>query len=161
MQSPGVVAFTIFHVVLSLAGIGTGFAVAIGLLMSQRMDCMTTWFLWTTAASSLTGCLFPVHHVMPSHILGVISVVVLAVTVHARYRGRLAGAWRWLYAGGAVFALYLNFFVLIAQSFAKVPALKALAPTQTEPPFALAEGVALVAFAVLGVMAAIRFRPTV
>ncbi|HZZ17723.1 MAG TPA: hypothetical protein VFE25_00035 [Opitutaceae bacterium] len=153
------VAFTLFHVVLSLVGIATGFAVAGGLLKSQRMDCMTSWFLWTTAATSLTGFLFPVHHIMPSHVLGVISLVVLAVTIQARYRARLAGVWRPVYAGGAVLAFYLNFFVLIAQAFAKVPTLKALAPTQTEPPFALAEAVALVAFAVLGVLATIRFRP--
>jgi hypothetical protein len=154
-----VVAFTLFHVALSLVGIFTGFAVAVGLLKSERMDCVTRVFLWTTAATSITGYLFPVHHLMPSHILGFVSLVALSVTFFARYKRGLAGNWRWLYAGGAVLSLYLNFFVLVAQAFAKVPALRALAPTQSEPPFAAAEGVTLLLFAVLGVAAAIRFRP--
>jgi hypothetical protein len=154
-----VVAFTLFHVALSLVGIVAGFVVVVGLLGSRRLDCWTRVFLWTTAATSVTGYLFPVHKLMPSHILGFISLAVLAVTFFALYKRRLAGAWRWIYAGGAVMSLYLNFFVLIAQSFAKIPALKAMAPTQSEPPFVAAQGVALVVFAALGIAACLRFRP--
>jgi hypothetical protein len=153
------VAFTLFHVALSLVGIFTGFAVTVGLLKSRRMDTTAAIFLVTTAATSLTGFLFPVHHIMPSHVLGIISIVALSVTAYARYLGRLACAWRWVYAGGAVFSFYLNFFVLIAQAFSKIPALKVLAPTQSEPPFAIAQGAALILFAAFGVMAAVRFRP--
>lgn len=153
------VAFTLFHVAISLVGIFTGFGVTLGLLQSRRMDATTAIFLVTTAATSVTGFLFPVHHVMPSHIVGIISVVVLTLAAYARYQRGLAGAWRWIYASGAVFSFYLNFFVLIAQAFAKIPALKALAPTQSEPPFAIVQGVVLIAFAVVGVMATVRFRP--
>jgi hypothetical protein len=152
-------AFTLFHVALSLAGIFAGFVVSMGLLKSKRLDVWTAFFLLTTAATSVTGYLFPFHHLMPSHILGAISLVALSVTSFARYGRQLHGNWRWIYAGGAVFSLYLNFFVLIAQSFAKIPALKAMAPTQSEPPFLIAQSVALVAFAILGIFAALRFRP--
>jgi len=154
-----VVAFTLFHVALSLAGIFSGFVVALGLLKSKRLNLWTAFFLLTTAATSVTGYLFPFHRLMPSHILGVISLVALSVTSFARYGRRLQGHWRWIYAGGAVFSLYLNFFVLIAQSFAKIPALKAMTPTQTEPPFLVAQSVALLAFAILGIGAVVRFRP--
>jgi hypothetical protein len=152
-------AFTLFHVALSLAGILSGFVVVFGLLGSRRLDGWTALFLATTVATSVTGFLFPVHHLMPSHVLGIISIVVLSVTLVARYRCNLEGASRWIYAGGAVLSLYLNFFVLIAQSFAKIPALKVLAPTQSEPPFVVAQSVALVVFAALGIGAIIRFRP--
>jgi hypothetical protein len=154
-----VVAFTLFHVALSLVGIVSGFVVAVGLLRSRGLDCWTRVFLWTTAATSVTGYLFLVHKLMPSHILGFISLVVLSVTAFALYKHRLMGHWRWIYAGGAVMSLYLNFFVLIAQSFAKIPALKAMAPTQSEPPFAMAQGAALLVFAALGIAACLRFRP--
>jgi hypothetical protein len=154
-----VAAFTLLHVAISLVGIFTGFAVTLGLLKSQRMDATTAIFLVTTAATSVTGFLFPVHHIMPSHVVGIISIIALSVTAYARYQRGLTGAWRRVYAAGAVFSFYLNFFVLVAQAFAKIPALTALAPTQSEPPFAIAQGVVLIAFAVVGVMAIIRFRP--
>jgi hypothetical protein len=151
-------AFTFFHVVISLIGIGSGFVVAYGLLQSKRFDNWTALFLVTTIATSVTGFFFPVHHFMPSHAVGLLSLILLAFSVIARYRYKLAGAWRRTYATTAVIALYLNFFVLIAQSFQKIPALHALAPTQSEPPFAVAQLIALLLFALLGTRAAIQFR---
>jgi hypothetical protein len=151
-------AFTIFHVLLSLIGIGAGLVVAYGLVTSRRFDHWTALFLTTTIATSVTGFLFPVHHPMPSHVLGILSLLVLGISVLARYRYKLAGGWRRTYAITAVIALYLNFFVLIVQLFQKTPALRAIAPTQSEPPFAVTQLIVLVLFALLGASAAIRFR---
>jgi hypothetical protein len=151
-------AFTLFHVLLSLIGIGSGFIVVFGMFASQRLDGWTTLFLTTTAATSVTGFLFPIHGVTPGLVLGIISLVFLAVAIAARYRFRLAGGWRKTYAVTAVIALYLNFFVLIVQLFQKVPSLKALAPTQSEPPFQIVQLTALVLFTVLAIGAAVKFR---
>lgn len=107
-------------------------------------------------ATSLTGYGFPVEHVLPSHIVGAISIVVLALAIYARYARRLEGNWRATYVIGAVIALYLNVFVLVVQSFLRVPALKALAPTQSEPPFAVTQLIVLMLFCVLGFLAAKR-----
>jgi hypothetical protein len=150
-------ALTIFHVAVSIAGIGSGFIVVYGLLISQRFDGWTQLFLWTTVATSLTGFLFPVHEFMPSHILGILSLIVLLVAILARYRFHLAGAWRKTYAITAITALYLNVFVLIVQLFRKVPALKALAPTQSEPPFQITQLAVLVIFVVLGFRGVVGF----
>jgi magnesium-transporting ATPase (P-type) len=106
----------------------------------------------------VTGFFFPFHGVTPAIVVGVISLVVLAVAIIARYVRRLAGAWRWIYVVTVMIALYLNVFVLIVQLFQKVPALKALAPTQSEPPFAVTQLVVLALFVVLTIMAAIKFR---
>lgn len=152
---------TLVHVAISLVGIATGFVVIWGLLNSQRLDRWTAVFLATTVLTSATGFLFPVDHLMPSHILGILSLVVLIAAIVARYPRRLAGPWRAVYAVCAVLAQYLNFFVLIVQSFLKVPALHELAPNQTELPFAATQGVALLAFGAVTVLAAIRFRPGV
>lgn len=146
------------HVGLSLVGIATGFMVIWGLINSKSLDGWTAAFLATTLATSLTGFLFPFHGVTPGIVIGVISTVVLAVAIVARYRFGMAGKWRPVYTVTAVVAQYLNFFVLIVQSFMKVPALHDLAPTQSEPPFAIAQLVALVAFIGLGVLATLRFR---
>ena len=151
-------AFTLAHVVISLIGIGSGLVVVAGLLVAKRLDAMTTLFLVSTALTSLTGFGFPFDHLLPSHVVGLISLVVLTIAVYARYARHLAGAWRSVYVGTAVTALYLNVFVLIVQAFLKVPALNAAAPTQSEPPFLVAQLIALVVFAALGVMAAVRFR---
>jgi len=123
------------------------------------MNGWTLVFLGFTAATSLTGFGFPFHGVDPAIIVGIISLVVLAVAIAARYAFHLAGAWRWIYAVTAVIALYFNVFVLVAQSFLKIPALHALAPKGTEPPFGIAQGVVLLAFIVAGVLAVRRFRP--
>ena len=152
-------AFTLFHVVLSLIGIFAGFVVVYGLLGSSRFEGWTKLFLITTAATSLTGFLFPVHELMPSHILGILSLIVLTIAWLARYRFNLAGGWRRTYAITTVVALYFNVFVLIVQLFRKVPPLEALAPTQSEPPFQIAQLAALLLFAFLGTRAAMKFRP--
>ena len=150
--------FTLIHVVISLLGIASGFVVVIGLIASKRLSGWTAVFLATTIATSVTGFGFPIKGVTPGIVVGVISLFVLAIAVYARYAGRLVGAWRLTYVITAVVALYLNFFVLIVQSFLKVPALNALAPTGSEPPFAIAQGVVLVGFIVVGFLAAKRFR---
>jgi hypothetical protein len=150
--------FTVVHVVISLAGIGSGALVAAGLLSGKRLDGWTALFLATTAATSVTGFGFPFEHVLPSHIVGGISLVVLAAAAYARYGAHLTGGWRRVYVIGAVVALYLNVFVLVVQLFRRVPALSALAPTQSEPPFAVAQLIVLSGFVVLGVFATRRFR---
>ena len=135
----GTTTFTLVHVVLSLVGIFSGLVVVAGLIAAKRLDVWTAVFLASTVATSVTGFLFPVEHFMPSHGVGILSLVVLAVAILARYAFHLAGAWRWIYVVSAAVALYLNVFVLIVQLFQKVPALKALAPTQSEPPFLLTQ----------------------
>ncbi len=151
-------AFTLFHVAISLLAIGSGFVALAGLISGKRLDGWTAFFLATTVATSVTGFLFPITRLTPGLVLGAISLVVLALAIYARYAGHLAGIWRPVYVVTAVVAVYLNVFVLIVQSFQKVPALHALAPTGSEPPFAIAQGLALVAFIGLGVLAVRRFR---
>jgi len=151
--------FTLVHVILSLIGIFTGLVVLIGMLNSNRLSGLTAVFLATTLLTSATGFLFPFDKVLPSHIVGIISLVVLALAILALYVFRLAGSWRWIYVGSAVLSLYLNVFVAVVQAFLKVPFLNELAPTQKEPPFAIAQGVVLLAFVVLGILAVRWFRP--
>jgi hypothetical protein len=150
--------FTFVHVLLSLVGIGAGLLVVYGMLLGKRFDGATAIFMVTTALTSLTGFLFPVEHILPSHVLGIISLVALAVAIVARYVRRMAGAWRSIYVISAVLALYLNVFVLVAQIFMKVPAANALAPTQKEPPFLIAQLVVMAIFIVLGIFAMKKFR---
>src|SRR5256885_5364924 len=157
-MSTALVAFPLFHVALSLIAIAGGFVVSYGLLIGRRLDGWTATFLSTTIATSVTGFFFPVRHFTPAHAFGILSLLVLVPAVFARYRRGLAGNWRWIYVVGAMIGFYLNFFVLIVQAFRRVPALKALAPTQTEPPFQLTQLIALVAFVVLTIVAALRFR---
>ena len=153
-----VAAFTQFHVIISLIAIFSGIIVVWGMLGARRMPGMTALFLITTVATSVTGFFFPVHHFMPSHGVGIISLIALPIAMYALYGRHLAGAWRWIYVVTSLFALYLNVFVLVVQSFLKVPALKALAPTQTETPFKLAQLLVLLAFAVLIFAAVLRTR---
>lgn len=150
--------FTFAHVLLSLAGIGTGLIVLVGLLTGKRLDGWTALFLGTTVLTSVTGFLFPIDHLLPSHKVGIISLFVLAIAILARYAFHLTGAWRRSYVVCATVALYLNVFVAIVQAFRKVPALKALAPTQSELPFLAAQLTVLVLFVVLTILAAKRFR---
>jgi hypothetical protein len=150
--------FTLLHVVISLAGIGSGFIVLFGLLNGKRLDGWTAIFLTTTVLTSVTGFLFPFEGVKPAHIVGIISLVVLAVAIWARYGAHLAGASRWIYVVSAAIALYLNCFVAVVQAFMKIPALHTLAPTQSEPPFAIAQLVVLAIFAWLTWRAAKRFH---
>jgi len=150
--------YTFLHVLVSLVGIGSGLIVMFGLLTGKRLDGWTAIFLATTVLTSLSGFAFPVDHLLPSHIVGIISLVVLAVVIPARYVTHLAGAWRWIYVVGAALALYLNVFVAVVQAFLKVPALKSLAPTQKEAPFLVAQVVIMVLFIVLGIFAVKNFR---
>ncbi len=150
--------FTIVHVVLSVVGIGSGFIVLCGLLTRKRLERWTALFLASTVATSVTGFGFPFDHVLPSHVVGVISLLVLAVAIVARYARHLSGAWGRLYVITAMVALYLNVFVLVVQLFQKVPTLKALAPTQSESPFVLAQLSVLALFVAVSAVAAVRFR---
>jgi len=154
----GMTLFTFLHVLLSVIGIGSGFVISFGLLTARRLEGWTALFLATTVLTSVTGFLFPFHRFLPSHGVGIISLIVLAIAIFARYARRLVGAWRRTYVISATTALYLNVFVLIAQLFQKVPALKAMAPTQSEPPFEIAQLVVLALFIVLGVISTMKFR---
>jgi len=147
--------FTLVHVLISLVESPPGLwsCLRSSPANGPMLDCH---LLITTVATSVTGFGFPFEHVTPAHIVGVISLLILAIAIPALYVFKLAGAWRWVYVIGATIALYLNFFVLIVQSFQKVPALKALAPKQTEPPFLVAQSAALVLFIVLGTLAVKR-----
>src|SRR5271168_1391031 len=153
-----IVTYTLLHVVISLIGIGSGLSVMYGFLTGKRLDGLTAIFLSTTALTSLTGFGFPVEHLLPSHIIGIISLVVLAVAITARYGFHLNGAWRLVYVITAAIALYFNVFVAVVQSFMKIPALHALAPTQKEPPFLIAQLVVMAVFITLTIFAAKRFH---
>jgi hypothetical protein len=151
--------FTLVHVVLSLVGILAGVVVLFGMFSSKKLDGWTALFLATTALTSLTGFFFPRDHVLPSHIVGLISIAVLAVAIFAFYSRDLAGSWQWIYVVASVLALYLNVFVGVVQSFLKVPMLNALAPTQSEPPFVIAQAVVLAIFVMFGLLALRSFHP--
>ena len=151
-------AFTILHVVITLIAIGSGLIVVGGMFASNRLPVTTALFLFTTALTSLTGFLFPIHGFTPALGVGIVACVALAVALFALYKEHLAGAWRWVYAIAAVVSLYLNVFVLVAQSFVKVSALNALAPTGSEPPFALAQATVLAIFILITLIAVIKFR---
>ena len=151
--------FTTIHVIISLIAIATGFVTVFGMLTGNRMARWTAIFLVMTVLTSVTGFGFPFDHVLPSHIVGAISLVVLAVALFAVYSKHLSGVWRWIYVVSAIIALWFNVFVLIVQSFMKIAALKALAPTQSEPPFQIAQGAALALFVVLAILAVRQFRP--
>lgn len=142
--------FTLFHVLLSFVGIGAGFVVVAALLHGERREGWTQVFLITTAATTITGFLFPITIVTPALVFGVISSVVLAAAIAARYVYRMKGRWRSTYIIAALAALYLNVFVLVVQAFQKIPALNALAPTGTEPSFAVVQGLVLVFFVTVG-----------
>lgn len=147
----GSIALTTVHVLISLAGIVSGFVVLFGWLESKSNERWTRLFLITTIATSVTGFLFPFTRFLPSHAFGIISLAILPVAVLARYKYGLRGPFRWLFTVTSVTAQYLNMFVLIVQLFLKVPPLQALAPTQSEPPFALAQLVNLAFFVWLGI----------
>ena len=150
--------YTFWHVVISLVGIGSGLIVMVGFLAGKRMDRMNAIFLVTTVLTSVTGFGFPFEHLQPAHKVGILSLVILAVAIPARYAFRLAGSWRWIYVVTASTALYFNVFVLVVQLFEKVPALKALAPTQKEPPFAAAQIAVLLIFVALTIFATKKFH---
>jgi hypothetical protein len=151
--------FTLVHVLVSLVAIAAGFVVVFSMLSRKRVPGWTALFLVATIVTSVTGFFFPRDHILPSHIVGVLSLVVLAVAVFALYSRHLAGAWRWIYVVAAVVAFYLNVFVGVVQSFLKVPVLTALAPTQSEPPFLIAQFVVLALFVAFGIVAVRSFHP--
>jgi hypothetical protein len=151
--------YTIIHTLIGLVAIFTGFVVLFGLLSDKRFDGWTKWFLITAVATTVTGFFFPFHGFTPAIGLGLISLPVLALTIYARYPKNLAGAWRLIYVLGAVISLYFNVFVGVVQSFEKIPALDAMAPTQTEQPFKSTQLTVLSLFVILAIVAAIRFRP--
>lgn len=154
-----IATFTLVHVVLSLVGIVAGLVAVLAMTASRLPRAWTGLFLATTILTSVTGYFFPVDKILPSHVVGAISLAALALAVIALYRARLAGPWRWVYVVTATLSLYLNVFVLVVQAFLKVDALKALAPTQSEPPFLVAQGIVLVLFGVVGAIALRRFHP--
>jgi hypothetical protein len=147
------------HIAISLVGIASGFIVAGGMLGSKHLRGWAALFLATTALTSLTGFPLPAKQFMPAHALGILSIIALTLAIYALYARKLSGKWRGTYVVTALIAQYFNFFVLVVQLFEKVPGLKALAPTQTEPPFAIVQGMVLVLFIVLGALAVRRFRP--
>ena len=156
-----VATFTLVHVLISLAGILSGIVLVLRMLVRPGLDGWNAVFLVTTIATSVTGFLFPSSAFGPAHVVGVISLVVLAVALAALYAGHLAGAWRWIYAASAVLALYLNVFVLVVQLFDKIEFLHKFAPTGVEAPFAAAQAAALLLFVMLGALAVRRFDPAV
>jgi hypothetical protein len=153
--------FTLLHVIISLIAIVTGLIVMFGLLGSKRMPGLTAIFLLTTILTSVTGFLFPFTQLLPSHMVGILSLVLLAIACIALYGMRLAGAWRPVYVVTAMTSLYLNVFVLVIQSFLKVPALHALAPSvpPAGPVFAVVQGILLVFFVLVIIGAWRRFKP--
>lgn len=152
--------FTLLHVIISLAGLGSGFIVVFGLLNSKRLDGWTAIFLTTTVLTSVTGFMFPFEGFKPSYVLAAMSLVVLAIAIYARYGRNLAGGWRGTYVITAAIALYFNCFVAVAQAFMKIPALHDMAPTGSEPPFLIAQLLVLATFVFLTYRAKQRFSGT-
>jgi hypothetical protein len=153
-----IAAFTYLHVAISLIAIAAGFFVIVAMIGAKRVPAVTALFLVTTVLTSLTGFLFPFKGITPGIVVGILSMIVLLLAIFALYGRGLAGAWRGTYVISSALALYFNFFVFVVQSFEKVPALKALAPTQTEAPFKVAQLATLVLFIALTITAFRRFR---
>ena len=155
-------AFTTLHVVISLIAIASGIIVMFGLLGSNRMPGLTATFLLFTILTSATGFLFPFTVLLPSHMVGILSLVLLAIALIALYAMKLSGAWRWIYVVTAMLSLYLNVFILVIQSFLTVPALRALAPDLplAQPPHAITQAIVLLFFIIAIIAAVRRFRPT-
>ena len=153
--------FTLVHVIISLIAIVSGILVMFGLLGSNRMPAMTAIFLLFTILTSATGFLFPFTELLPSHMIGILSLVLLAIACIALYVMKLSGVWRGVYVVTAMASLYLNIFVLVIQAFLKVPALHALAPSvpPSEPPFVVIQGIVFAFFVLVIIGASRRFRP--
>ncbi len=151
--------FTTVHVVISLIGIASGVIVLFGMFAERRFRGWTALFLASTVLTSVTGFFFHSTSFGPPHVVGAISLVILAVAIAALYVFHLEGFWRWVYIAGAIMALYFNVFVGVVQAFQKLSLLQALAPTQSEPPFVVAQLVVLAIFVAIGIGAVKRFRP--
>lgn len=154
-------SFTLLHVIISLIGIATGLVAVLGLCGGRLLTGWTALFLLTTVATSVTGFMFPSTSFGPSQIVGVVSLIALAIAISALYAYHAAGPWRWIYATTASLSLYLNVFVGVAQAFDKIAALHPLAPTGSEPAFKIAQLIVLIIFIVLTITAVRRFRPAV
>jgi hypothetical protein len=154
-----ITTFTLIHTLISLVAIVSGLVVVGGLMAGARLDGWTGLFLVTTALTSITGFGFPFVSLLPGHIIGILSLILLVPLILARYGKHLAGAWRGVYVVGSVLVLYLNVFILVDQLFKRIPALIVLAPTHKEPPYALTQLLVLALFVALGVAAFKRFRP--
>jgi hypothetical protein len=150
--------YTLVHVIISLVAIASGLIVFLGMLSNKRMNALTAVFLATTVLTSVTGFFLPFAHVTPGIIVGILSLIVLAIAIPARYTKRMVGGWRKTYVITSAIALWFNLFVLVVQCFQKVPALHALAPTGQEPPFAIAQLLVLAVTAALAIAAAKRFH---
>ena len=153
----GLDAFTLFHTALSLVQLVSGIIVVLAFVGSRNGGPWLWIYLVSAIATSVTGFGFPVDKFLPSHAFGIISLVLLLLVILARYTFHLAGAWRWVYVIGLVITVYLDAFVAVVQAFLKIPALHALAPGGSEPPFAIAQGVLFVIFVALGIAAARNF----
>jgi hypothetical protein len=154
-------AFLTFHVIVSLIGVASGLVVLYGLVTGQALGAWTAVFLATTILTSATGFPLPPFGFDPPRAIGILSLVLLAVAVVAFYAFDLAAAWRWVYVVTAMIALYFNVFVAVIQAFGKLPFLQSLAPTQSEPPFVIAQLVVLAVFVALGFLAVRRFHPAI
>jgi hypothetical protein len=152
------VQFTYLHVFLSLVGIGAGLFVVFGLLTSQRLGIITSLFLVTTALTSITGFLFPITTITPGIVIGVLSIIALIVAIVGLYVKKLEGSWRGTYVISVCVAFYFNFFILVAQGFAKVPALKSIGPTMSSPGFGFVQLAVLVIFILLTIRAYKKFH---
>ncbi len=148
--------FTLLHVIISVIAIVSGFIVLGAMYANKYLPGWTALFLLTTALTSITGFFFPNAKITPAQVFGAITLIVMVPTLIGLYGFHLRGAWRWIYVGGAVIILFLNSFVVIAQTFAKVPVLQ---PLQGQPPFLISEAILLAIFVVLGILALIKFHP--
>ena len=154
----GMTTFTFVHTMISLVAMLAGAVVVYGLLASKNFEKWAVLYFVMIGATSLTGFGFPAEHLLPSHVVGIISLLLLAMALVARYRFHLRGAWRWAFVAGIVGTLWFDVFVGIVQAFQKLPALHALAPTQSEPPFAIVQIATLIGFIVIGVAAGFRYH---
>jgi hypothetical protein len=138
------------HVALSLLGIVAGLAAMIAMSQGKLPGTLTAVFLGSLVLTSATGFPLPPFGLDPPRIVGIVSLVMLALAITALYLFHLAGAWRWIYVVTATIACWLNCFVGVVQTFMKVAFFNALAPTQQEPPFLIAQLAVLALFIVLG-----------
>ena len=152
--------FTLLHVLISLVGLFTGFVTIGAMLFGNWLRGWNALFIFSTIATSVTGFFFHSASFGPPHVIGIISLALLAVALVALYPAHLAGRWRWIYVSSAIFALYLNCFVAVVQAFQKIPLLAVSAPTQSEPPFLASQVVLLAVFVVLGFFSVKRFHPS-
>jgi hypothetical protein len=153
--------FTLVHVIISLIGIVAGLVVMFGMLASDRKPGLTAIFLLFTILTSATGFLFPFTQLLPSHMIGILSLVLLAIACIALYAMKLSGSWRSIYVVTALLSLYFNVFVLVIQSFLKIPPLHEIAPGNPPagPAFAVVQGIVLVFFVVMIIRVWRRFHP--